>query len=127
MIRLYGGFSFRRAGKDYGWALALAAVLLALFLMYTEQAPESAGIPLPGDTKIVAPASPGLVTAIRVCKLGSVSKRPTEGGDLKYVAIFGLDVIEWPDSPKGKQPLGLVNGEPIMLSDEVRTCLRERS
>lgn len=76
------------------------------------------------QVKVVAPASPGLVHAIDICKFGEISRIPVNDGDgWKYTAVFGLDVLQWPDSPPGKQSIALVNGEPVVLSEEVKKCL----
>ena len=78
---------------------------------------------------VVVPASPGLTAALTVCKQGMVSKVEMQetAGDYRYTAIFGLDVLRWPDSPKGRNPIGLLNGEPLTLSEELQKCLRDRS
>ena len=78
---------------------------------------------------VVAPASPGLTKALDICKLGMVSKvaMPERAGDYRYTAIFGLDVMSWPDSPRGKNPIGLLNGEALTFSEDLQKCLKERA
>lgn len=118
------------AARGYGWALALGAVVVALFVFLVVL--PSGGVdttPTHDDgPTVIVPASPGLTRAEEVCKNGVVSKDVMyETGDMRYTAIFGLAVLKWPDSPRGKNPIGLLDGEPLTLSDEVMKCLKERS
>ena len=107
--------------------IALVAVALALFAVYLAL-PEIGIDSQPAeDVRVVAPASPGLARAIDICKFGAVSRRLIDEGDgYRYTAIFGLEVLQWPDAPLGRNPLALVNGEAVTLSDEVMTCLRAK-
>lgn len=76
---------------------------------------------------ITAPASPGLTSAVEICKYGEVSRVPvTERGGYRYTGVFGLDVLQWPDDPPGRNHIGLINGEPVVLSAEVEKCLRNK-
>lgn len=102
--------------------------LVALLALYRTLGQPYGTAPLTsGDTKVVAPASPGLARAIDICKFGEVSRQLTDNGSgYRYTAIFGLDVLRWPDDPPGKNPLALVNGDTVTLSDEVMKCLRDK-
>ena len=55
-MRFYGGVSFRRAGKDYGWALAVLALAISITAFYA-RVPEQVGAPSTGTNILIAPAS----------------------------------------------------------------------
>ena len=83
-----------------------------------------------GDTverrEIVVPLSPGLQSAERVCKEGAIQSREAmvepPDGRIEYVAELGADLLYWVDS--GANRNALLNGQGIVLSDEVMKCFR---
>ena len=83
------------------------------------------------ERKIQIPMSPGLVSAAEICKLGVHSSGTLEilGGEKQeakaYAAVLGMDRLEWTDYPVGKNNVALLNGEPILINEEVMKCLRK--
>ena len=77
------------------------------------------------EVKVMAPVSPGLASAEEACKLGKVSRIQILNNNQsawKYFAQYGLLTVEWPDSPPGKNAIGLVDGQPVILSNKVMKC-----
>jgi hypothetical protein len=115
------------------WWLSIFVVSIAWLavLTFANQAFDQAILPdeVTGvDTvKVMAPASPGLASAEEACRLGKVSRiQILNGGqqDWKYFAQYGLVTVEWPDSPPGKNFVGIVDGQPVVLSLEVMKCFK---
>lgn len=123
--------SFTRAVQNYGWALGLGGFILggaAMILVVVAKVPEQAGINVSTEVnERLVPASPGLTSSLDTCKYGEVSRFVlTETTDYKYHAQFGVSILEWPDSPKGKNHIGLLDGVPLTLDTEVEKCLLEK-
>ena len=115
-----------REGHLHGIAYVVLFIVIAVLVTRVLNTPPPL-VAQPHD--VVVPTSPGLTAALAVCKQGMVSKVEMQetAGDYRYTAIFGLDVLRWPDSPRGRNPIGLLNGEPLTLSEELQKCLRDRS
>ena len=105
--------------------IAAAAVVIAL----TAGPAVTDVTPLSDDKttqKIVVPQSPGLQSAERVCKEGAIQSREAmvepPDGRIEYVAELGPDLLYWVDS--GNNRNALLNGQGIVLNDEVLRCFR---
>ena len=90
-MRIYGGWSFRRAGADYGWLLAIAVSLLAVVLVYA-RAPTLIGAPLPATTNIVPTTGEQGYPVAELCKdtATTVSGPGISPPDSKFAATYQL-------------------------------------
>lgn len=107
--------------------VSVILVLIALTAFSYSLAGTPVGDPRVKYTEVRAPSSPGLATALEACKLGKLSRMPLVNGlvsSWKYFAQFGLVTVEWPDSPPGANAIALVDGQPVVLSEEVQRCFR---
>jgi hypothetical protein len=106
--------------------LSGAALAVALLALYQVSGEPAGNAPLTdGDTKIIVPASPGLVTATAVCEFGDYSGRDDDHmAGTRHVSTFGLSVLQWVEPFDGDNMIGILDGEPITLSEEVKACFR---
>jgi hypothetical protein len=104
-----------------GMALAVASLAL-----YQASGEPVGNAPLTdGDTEVIVPSSPGLVTATEVCEFGDYSGRADEHvAGTRHVSTFGLSVLQWVEPFDGDNMIGILDGEPITLSEEVKACFR---
>lgn len=129
-MRVYGGWSFRRAGKDYGWLLSLATALVAILMIYSK-APAEVGIPLPGDKTVAF--SPGSNFDVAgwcktVAETVRVEMAPDASG-VRYVAARGAESVEWVLNPTGdadhywRDSQGLMQHEGVLITEDARDCM----
>ena len=100
-MRLYGGFSFQRSFKDYGWAVALAVAVLALLVVYTRPIPQV--IPATVDRSITVPREITEVQPADVACKGAVTVSEATPGRF-YRAELGKYVLSYTE-PLGKAVL----------------------
>ena len=117
-----------KAARDYGWLIGVAGFVLgAVALGVVVYARPVSEVPATTKvvTEVVAPASPGLVTAIEVCKMGEVREdEDLHTGETKYTAVYGLSTVQYIDNDL---LLAVVDGQTVRISEEVAKCLRDRS
>lgn len=126
----------QKAAKEiiaYWWlTIFLISIVWLIVLTFANKIFDQAILPdeVTGvDTiKVMAPASPGLASAEEACRLGRVSRTEILNGgrqDWKYFAQYGLVTVEWPNSPPGLNAIGIVDGQPVILSNKVMKCFRD--
>lgn len=114
----------------FAGVVALAVSCFALFIVYTRPDVPIVGTPpATEETNIIVPQSPGLQSAQTVCEDGAITSGEFEVLPVppepvyKYVAELGPDLLSWVDS--GNNRVALLNGQAIVLDDEVIECFRD--
>ena len=123
-LRLYGGWSFRRALSNYGWLVALAVAVLALAVVYTRPIP--AIIPATVDRSIEVPREITEVQPADVACKGAVTVSEATQGRF-YRAELGKYVLSWTE-PLDKTVL--TDGRALDYPEADKTitdCLRKRA
>lgn len=108
--------------------LAGMALLVAAYALYQVSGDPVGDVPGTGPTtEVLVPSSPGLTTATDVCEFGDYSGRADEHiAGTRHVSTFGLSVLQWVDPFDGDNMIGILDGEPITLSEEVKSCFRDK-
>jgi hypothetical protein len=138
-MRLYGGWSFRRAGKDYGWLLAVIIAILAVTVVYTK-APAQVGLPLPTKEELLPAAGVGGYNVLAFCEdpltevkftispdtEGSVTFQLTRTRDGKFESITWVSgaptARHFEDVPGGGQ---IAN--PGVVTDKAADCILDQA
>jgi hypothetical protein len=134
-MRFYGGYSLRRSLKDYGWVVAIAAVVLAVIFIYSK-APAEVGVPLPGNKTIALSPGDEEITANQLCQSASrVYVRfagPEQTGVTRVAETQdGKQSVEWVDRPLSftatyywQDEAGVQQSRLLEVDSDAAKCLR---
>lgn len=115
--------SIQKASAEYGWLLTLVVAALALAVVYTRPIDQ---IPATEQVHRMVPASPGLVSAIQLCKSETASgdkSYDAQAGADRYTVVDGVSTLQWLDN---SLHLAIVDGQVVTISEDVEKCLRDR-
>ena len=144
-MRLYGGWSFRRAFKDYGWMLALVVAAAALTLVVG--ASRATNTPIPGaestEVKVVAATGAEGFPVEAFCNdpLTKVAELPApDASGITYQLLRIRDgkseTVVWTTGPTSNSPIakhfyydeaGKQQNEAAIVTAGAKNCIEEKA